>query len=175
MTKKVGDEVRCTRQCMYDLTENEIYAIRSVCKAQEACDWGFVVLGDVGDKNNIINESYEPATDTPAPPPVWRDMTDAEKGALLLALYEGKVIEYYIKQLDNWCVDPGFDPHQNPGLRYRVAEPAPKEPREWLINMDTLHVQAVPSGFEPDGSASYYVHVREVTKQPETQTKETEQ
>jgi hypothetical protein len=32
------------------------------------------------------------ATDTPK---LWRDMTDAEKGALLLAHHEGKVIQYW--------------------------------------------------------------------------------
>jgi len=31
---------------------------------------------------------------TPETPTLWRDMTDAEKGALLLANHEGKVIEF---------------------------------------------------------------------------------
>jgi hypothetical protein len=30
----------------------------------------------------------------PAAPKLWRDMTPEEKGALLLAAHEGKVIEY---------------------------------------------------------------------------------
>lgn len=125
MTIKVGDEIRYTGQSMYDLTQDEIYAIRSVCKGQDACDLGFVVLDDVGDANSIISESYEPVGDTPALPPIWNDMTDAEKGALLLADYEGKVIEYYDSHLSSWLVDHGFDPQQNPDVRYRVAEPAP--------------------------------------------------
>ena len=56
------------------------------------------------------------------------------------------------------------DPMWITAMTYRVA-PKPvveTEPREWLISMDTMHVQSVPSGFKPDGSATSYVHVREV-------------
>ena len=62
-------------------------------------------------------------TDTPK---LWRDMTPEEKGALLLAHHEGKVIEYaepdYPK---DWLVDYYFDPEKEPTLCYRVR-PEPK-------------------------------------------------
>ena len=53
-------------------------------------------------------------------PKLWRDMTDAEKGALLLAHHEGKVIERHY--FDGWrsVVKIGHD-----GIAYRVR-PEPK-------------------------------------------------
>lgn len=43
-------------------------------------------------------------------PKLWRDMADAEKGALLLAHHEGKVIEYFIDDC-GWmkCHDPDWN------------------------------------------------------------------
>ena len=35
-------------------------------------------------------------------PKIWRDMTPEEKGSLLLAPYEGKVIEYYTSRTNIW-------------------------------------------------------------------------
>ena len=42
---------------------------------------------------------------TPETPTLWRDMTDAEKGALLLAYHEGKVIEAWLYD-DKWMALP---------------------------------------------------------------------
>ena len=39
---------------------------------------------------------------TPETPTLWRDMTDAEKGALLLAHHEGKVIEWHSTGMNVW-------------------------------------------------------------------------
>lgn len=61
--------------------------------------------------------------DEPAAPVLWRDMTDAEKGALLLAHHEGKVIDYRLFGGGSWLTidDPTFgDVHA-----YRVR-PEPK-------------------------------------------------
>lgn len=45
--------------------------------------------------------TFRPYTD-PETPKLWREMTDAEKGALLLAKYEGKVIEKYSSMDKEW-------------------------------------------------------------------------
>lgn len=55
-------------------------------------------------------------------PKLWKDMTPEEKGVLLLAHHEGKVIEWLIGQ---WGVDSDFDPKEYPGVAYRVR-PEPK-------------------------------------------------
>ncbi len=58
------------------------------------------------------------ASDTPK---LWRDMTDAEKGALLLAHHDGKVIEWYDGYMWFETVTPRwYGPHA-----YRVR-PEPK-------------------------------------------------
>ena len=55
-------------------------------------------------------------------PKLWRDMTDLEKGALLLAWHEEEVIEYF--SCHNWMVAEG--PIGNPGYAYRIKPKAPK-------------------------------------------------
>lgn len=86
-------------------------------------------------------------------PTLWRDMTDAEKGALLLAHCEGKVIEYYAG-CGNWEAT-SCQPWEWAVDAYRVR-PEPKKPREWWIYPDTgiirYHKPACP----------HAVHVREV-------------
>ena len=60
-------------------------------------------------------------TDTPK---LWRDMTPEEKGALLLAEHEGKVIEVFgFLCLDMWCED---DPFFEDDCAYRI-KPEPKQ------------------------------------------------
>lgn len=51
-------------------------------------------------------------------PKLWRDMTPEEKGALLLAHHEGKVIEGKAQNVCNWgvCSSPVWDE----GIAYRV-------------------------------------------------------
>lgn len=64
--------------------------------------------------------------DAPADAPkLWRDMTDAEKGALLLAHYEGKVIECFNSHLPGkWRLKAhgGWITY----FAYRVRPPEPK-------------------------------------------------
>jgi hypothetical protein len=74
-------------------------------------------------------------------PKAWRNMTDAEKGALLLAHHEGKVIE-------QWIVSPGYSgwvEHLPPftkqpfrgGCAYRVRpEPKRETVRCWWDGYD---------------------------------------
>lgn len=62
-------------------------------------------------------------------PRTWGKMTDAEKGTLLLAAHEGKVIEHWGSFRQSWqqC-DPGF----YDDCAYRTAPPAPKRETESL-------------------------------------------
>ena len=68
--------------------------------------------------SDIIAAWKEPA----AEPVLFKDMTDAEKGALLLAKHDGKDIQKWGDK-DGWqkC-DPAFMPNN----AYRVAPPEPK-------------------------------------------------
>lgn len=95
-------------------------------------------------------------------PTLWRDMTDAEKGALLLAHHQGKVIEWngvsekkgeWIgwDECDEDCLwDGGFDGH---GFAYRI-KPEPKKPREFWIDPARGQVVAL--------ERVDFIHVREV-------------
>ena len=56
-------------------------------------------------------------------PKLWRDMTAAEKGALLLAEHEGKVIQFWDKfGFEDWC---DIEPSWEDDSAYRV-KPEPK-------------------------------------------------
>jgi hypothetical protein len=56
-------------------------------------------------------------------PTLWKDMTDAEKGTLLLAHHDGAVIEFFLHI--HWR---GIDwqPRWKPGCAYRIKPKAPK-------------------------------------------------
>lgn len=177
MTVKISDRVRYTGWSKFDLTTGKIYKVHSIY------EWGFTVLDDAGDANNLVNQSYEPVEDEEYKPmthkaayekftadakqsqlpPIWDDMTDAEKGALLLADYKGKVIEYYDRHSSIWLVDPSFDPRLDSQLRYRVAEPEP------VVETVTLHGQkyvsiAYPSGmWDFDRSEKQYDDTHRIT------------
>lgn len=56
-------------------------------------------------------------------PKLWKDMTPEEKGALLLAHHEGKVIEWYDPVEDIWLIEGYHD--WDPELSFRVR-PEPK-------------------------------------------------
>lgn len=60
-------------------------------------------------------------------PTLWRDMTPEEKGALLLAKYEGKVIDTYVHPV--WVSYQGSIYH---GDAYRIR-PEPVKPREFWV------------------------------------------
>ena len=68
---------------------------------------------------------------------LWKDMTSEEKGALLLAYHEGKVIEWgygYGKDFHvaGSSAEEGLYPEWTDYCSYRV-KPEPKQPREfWL-------------------------------------------
>lgn len=70
-------------------------------------------------------------TDTPK---LWRDMTPAEKGALLLAHHEGKVIEYSYGCSDIWRKCAANEPVWEKGAAYRV------KPADPVVETVTLHM-----------------------------------
>lgn len=70
-------------------------------------------------RSDIIAAWKEPA----AEPVLFKDMTDAEKGALLLAEHMGQRIEAFGPVMRTWAY---CDPKFNPDVAYRVAPTEPK-------------------------------------------------
>jgi hypothetical protein len=68
---------------------------------------------------DIIAAWKEPA----AEPVMFKDMTDAEKGALLLAKHRGEIVQYWGPSSKEWIRFRGV---MVPDLAYRVAPPEPK-------------------------------------------------
>jgi len=110
---KPGDVVKCVSTPNFD------------------CEWtigSLYTMTDIGlpsDKNipqRISISEFRLISRASEIPKLWRDMTDAEKGALLLAHHEGKVIEYFIGGC-GWMKCPA--PIWSYGHAYRV-KPEPK-------------------------------------------------
>lgn len=72
-------------------------------------------------------------------PKLWRDMTDAEKGALLLAAHDGRVIEYYSHYVPKWDVCSG-KPIWSDGYAYRI-KPELKVEAIMIYGSPSKHVQ----------------------------------
>ena len=82
-------------------------------------------------------------TDTPT---LWRDMTPEEKGALLLAQHEGKVIEVFgLGYPDMWYYED--DPRFEDDCAYRI-EPEPK--RETMTAKLCIDAHCTSLHFRPD-------------------------
>lgn len=103
---------------------------------------------------------------------LWGDMTPEEKGALLLAYREGKVIEwcYGFRSPNTFVVDGssssvGMAPQWSETCAYRV-EPEPKQPREfWLVGSTILPTKNRADSYRSFLSiAAEVIHVREVLK-----------
>jgi len=85
---------------------------------------GSCLLGDDPHPHDLIAEW----SDTPT---LWRDMTDAEKGALLLAHHEGKVIEVWVVDHHaSWWGEKAVS-YWRDDLAYRVR-PEPKRETAYL-------------------------------------------
>ena len=70
-------------------------------------------------------------------PKLWRDMTPEEKGALLLAHHEGKVIEWLPERKWIKCAVPGFTDF----YAYRVRpEPKREVERVKIVNTDGMAI-----------------------------------
>ena len=70
----------------------------------------------------------------------WGEMTDAEKGALLLAHHEGKVIEWYGDYKDwDTCNLPVWEPN----LHYRVKESVVKSTKVMYMYYEAGYVPFV--------------------------------
>lgn len=99
---------------------------------------------------------------------LWKDMTPEEKGALLLAYHEGKVIEWCYGfcepstfRVDGSSAKGGMEPCWDPKCYYRV-KPEPKEPREfWLVNSEAFTSEWAAKQAR-DVRGGRIVHVREV-------------
>ena len=106
---KPGDVVECVNGKGYATTGYE-YTVSAGYKVN-------------GYKIESINSSLFRIISRANTPKLWRDMTDAEKGALLLAFHEGKVIEYWRRGSGGWgsCSSAGI--YDNGAYRVR---PEPK-------------------------------------------------
>lgn len=69
-------------------------------------------------------------------PRLWIDLTDAEKGAFLLAHHEGKEIEFLSN--DSWYTACDFNPKKYPLLRYRI-KPKPKRETVTITSWGTCN------------------------------------
>lgn len=114
------------------ISENKPFPFTLSYMFYETAGWA----SDIGEyRSDIIAAWKEPA----AEPVLFKDMTDAEKGALLLAKHEGKAIEAFAQVMKAWKMcDPAF--HQE--LAYRVAPPAPKiehvRDETWLAGQSVI-------------------------------------
>ena len=85
-------------------------------------------LSDYG-KGIFDDEKFRILTRATPQPKLWRDMTAEEKGALLLAAHEGKVIEwsYGLPWVTAYSTDTGHYPAWSDTCAYRVRiKPEPK-------------------------------------------------
>jgi hypothetical protein len=80
--------------------------------------------GNAPDAANWRESLRQRPSAQPENPKLWRDMTPEEKGALLLAHHEGKVIEAYL--FNEWHeADWSTRPYPMPSVAYRIR-PEPK-------------------------------------------------
>lgn len=96
--------------------------------------WSPSGAADENDCLDIIAKWTEAPAQTEAIK-LWRDMTPEEKGALLLAAHEGKVIEVWVGG-KNWLSTHG-DPEWENCLAYRIR-PEPKRETVTLYSADGL-------------------------------------
>ena len=83
-----------------------------------ACNCGFT----------IVSRANEPTEDKPK---TWGEMTDAEKGALLLAHHQGVQVEYMLFVTGEWRVSPA--PMWNSCHAYRIRKEPVRETVELFI------------------------------------------
>jgi hypothetical protein len=94
----------------------------------------FLHMSEDNSLDLVAEWSEEPAKPEPAAPKLWRDMTPEEKGALLLAHHEGKLIESRWLG-ENWT--PTCAPEWYLGASYRIRP----EPKRETVTLYT----AIPS------------------------------
>lgn len=97
---RVGDVVEWPDA--YPGTHMTVESFRIICEGVYA---GQVQAGLSGYGTGIFDdEGFRIISRAPQPPKLWRDMTPEERGALLLAAHDGKVIEYWKRGTGGWAV-----------------------------------------------------------------------
>ncbi len=99
MTKEVGTlaEIGAKPGDTVKLVENGIVAGNDVGKigvVMEGADGDLYTRGDGMNRGDNCSHKFQIVSRASDKPKLWRDMTPEEKGALLLAYHEGKVIEW---------------------------------------------------------------------------------
>ena len=145
-----GDMVECVNAGGSAFVRGAVY---ECVKGRDG--WGNEAVGPLNpsgrciptDKSTTVFRIVSRASATPK---LWRDMTDAEKGALLLAHHEGRVIEVWAS--DRWVADPvAF--HDK--FAYRVR-PEPKRETVTLRGGDFGRNGAIAWSFLHSGHISPY-------------------
>lgn len=130
MTAKIGDigtlrELDVNPGDVVQYCDSEHYAVaenRHLVNVSSGMDTGQYRCWDTFPKFRLISRAT-------AQPTIWRDMTDAEKGALLLAAHDGKVIECIGAGLGSWSP---CDPQWRGDRAYRVKpEPVRETVSGW--------------------------------------------
>jgi len=109
---KPGDVVECVYQWYSETEPYEIGSYYTVNNYSEVTGKNANGATGICAKWRIISRASD---DTPK---LWRDMTDEEKGALLLAEHEGEVIEYSFMGEEDWAYIPS--PNWTATHAYRV-------------------------------------------------------
>lgn len=76
-------------------------------------------------------------------PKLWSEMTDAEKGALLLAAHQGKAIQFHDRD-GTWLTGRPSWPSWQDDFAYRVK---PKAPKVETVKCHYSHTAQIQPGF----------------------------
>lgn len=78
---------------------------------------------------------------------LWKDMTNEEKGALLLAHHEGAIIEY-LSFKNTWDTVPDNEPRWNDIHRYRVQPQTTTHQVWWSPSGGTVFKPSYPNHYK---------------------------
>lgn len=125
-----GDVVECVRWVGKFYQEGGRYPVVADCGVPGES----IGVNSLGGVWRVVSRTSDPPE-----PKLWRDMTDAEKGALLWAAHKGVGLEYWRRGSGGWvsCSSPGI--YDNAAYRIR------QEPKVETVTLDGADVRF--SGF----------------------------
>lgn len=152
---KPGDVVVCVSHSYTldeTLTIGEHYTVGENYQNGYGNDWGPYHAAGLCGVFRIVSR----ATNSPDTPKAWGEMTDADKGALLLAHHEGQVIEYHSTGMNVWYKwnDYTFDDNACGGFYDKFAYRIKPEPV-----VETVTAYADPNlggGFEVNSHCEHW-------------------
>jgi hypothetical protein len=128
------------RKIIIDITEDAAYSTGGYPLLLDNPIWRIVSRASDTTKRGRPRASVSPdhAWEVDDTPKLWRDMTPEEKGALLLAKHEGKVIECYF--LSGWVE---CNPEWYENFAYRVRPEPNRETVTYTWEEDVLAVSSL--------------------------------